>query len=214
MDTLVAEMQRTRIYTVIAVLLVFGILALILSVIVRRFLKELNISQEELVRLACVDSLTGLVNRKTAMIRFEQEISSQNRGEGSLSCLMLDVDHFKSVNDRYGHQVGDAALIQVAKILSEMTRNYDIVCRYGGEEFMIIMPKTSLQGAGVIAERILKKIAGTPIEVSDHHLSLTISCGLAQRCDNETADTIIGRADAALYRAKAGGRNQICVAEK
>ncbi len=214
MDKLVAEMRDTRLYTVIAVIVIFVILALILAVIIRRFLKELNIAREELVRLACIDGLTGLVNRKTAMIRFEEEISSQIRSGDSLSCLMLDVDHFKSVNDRYGHQVGDTVLVKVAKTLSETTRLHDIVCRYGGEEFMIIMPKTSLQGAEVIAARILEKIADDAITVPGNHLSVTISCGLAQRGENETADKVIGRADTALYRAKAEGRNRVCVAEE
>jgi diguanylate cyclase (GGDEF)-like protein len=213
MDKLVAEMQHTRLYTVIAVVAIFVTLALILSVIIRRFLKELNIAQEDLVNLACCDSLTGLINHKTAMIRFEEEINSQNRFGDSLSCLMLDVDHFKNVNDRYGHQIGDAALVKVAKTLCEMTRRYDSVCRYGGEEFMIIMPKTDLRTAGIVAERILKKIADDSIDIPEGQFSLTMSCGLAQRCENETASEVIRRADAALYQAKDEGRNRICIAD-
>ncbi|MBA3007147.1 MAG: diguanylate cyclase [Desulfocapsa sp.] len=213
MDKLVLEMQQTRLYTIIAVIGIFITLALILLIITRRFLKELNIAHEELVNLASVDSLTGLNNRKSAMIRFEEEISSQTRFKDSLSCLMLDIDHFKTVNDRYGHQVGDEALVKVAKTLFEMTRSYDIVCRYGGEEFMIIMPRTALKNAKIVAERILKKIADDSIEVPNGQFSLTISCGLAQLNDNEIADKVIGRADAALYQAKNEGRNRICIAD-
>lgn len=213
MNNMVIEMQNTRIYTVIAVIVIFSALSLILFFVIRRFLVELNTAQAELVRLACADSLTGLVNRKTAMIRFEEEISSHIRFKEPLSCLMVDVDHFKNVNDKYGHQIGDTALINVAKTLSEMTRRHDIVCRYGGEEFLIIMPKTTLTAAKIIAERMLTKISANAIDIPNDHLFLTISCGVAQRGDDETADPLIGRADAALYRAKAEGRNRVCVAE-
>lgn len=212
MNNLATEMRLTRIYTVIAVIVIFSALALILFFIVRRFLMELNIAHEELVRLACADSLTGLANRKTAMIRCEEELSSHIRFKEPLSCLMLDVDHFKNVNDRYGHQTGDSALINIATTLSEMTRRHDIVCRYGGEEFLIIMPKTALKAAETIAERIRTKIAANAIEIPDGHLFLTISCGVAQQGDNETADQLIGRADTALYRAKDEGRNRVCIA--
>ena len=212
MDKLVADIRVSRWYTVLAFVTVFGVLFLVLYIITRRFLKELNKAQKDLEVLAATDSLTGLANRKTAMTRFNAEISSHSRSGDPLSCLMLDVDHFKSVNDRFGHQVGDTVIMRVGSILSEMTRLYDVVCRYGGEEFMIIMPKTSSETASEVAERIRKEIAEDLIPVTDGDLSIAVSCGVAQLCDREGAEELIGRADAALYQAKTGGRNRVCAA--
>ncbi len=210
MDELVDEMKLSRLYTLLGFIVVFGTMFLILFIIARRFMRELAVAQGELERSACTDSLTGLFNRKTAEIRFREEISRHGRSGEPLSCLMLDVDHFKSVNDNHGHQIGDMALVEVARIVSELSRQADAVFRYGGEEFLILLTNTSLQSALIIADRMRIKVEEDTAKLSDGALSLTISCGVAEYCGNESVEKLIGRADAALYRAKANGRNRVC----
>jgi len=204
MDKLVDEMKLSRLYTL------FGTMFLILFIIARRFMRELSFAQSELEKSACTDSLTGLFNRKTAEIRFKEEISRHIRTGEPLSCLMLDVDHFKSVNDNHGHQIGDMALVEVARIVSELSRQADVVFRYGGEEFLVLLTNTPLQSALIIAERMRIKVEEETANLRDGSLSVTISCGVVEYCDNESVEKFIGRADAALYRAKDNGRNRVC----
>ncbi|MDU0458394.1 MAG: diguanylate cyclase [Geobacteraceae bacterium] len=210
MDKLVHEMKLSRLYTLLGFIVVFGTMLLILFIIARRFMREMGAAQEELEKSACTDSLTGLFNRKTAEIRFSEEISRHSRAGEPLSCLMLDVDHFKNVNDNHGHQIGDWALVEVARVISGLSRQSDAVFRYGGEEFLVLLTNTPLQSALIIAERMRKKVEEDTANLSDGALSITISCGAAQYCDNESVENFIGRADAALYRAKATGRNRVC----
>lgn len=210
MDKLVDEMKLSRLYTLFGFIVVFGTMFLILFIIARRFMRELSFAQSELEKSACTDSLTGLFNRKTAEIRFKEEISRHNRTGEPLSCLMLDVDHFKSVNDNHGHQIGDMALVEVARIVSELSRQADVVFRYGGEEFLVLLTNTPLQSALIIAERMRIKVEEETANLRDGSLSVTISCGVVEYCDNESVEKFIGRADAALYRAKDNGRNRVC----
>ncbi|OGU08676.1 MAG: hypothetical protein A2X82_20030, partial [Geobacteraceae bacterium GWC2_55_20] len=210
MDKLVDEMKLSRLYTLFGFIVVFGTMFLILFIIARRFMRELSFAQSELEKSACTDSLTGLFNRKTAEIRFKEEISRHIRTGEPLSCLMLDVDHFKSVNDNHGHQIGDMALVEVARIVSELSRQADVVFRYGGEEFLVLLTNTPLQSALIIAERMRIKVEEETANLRDGSLSVTISCGVVEYCDNESVEKFIGRADAALYRAKDNGRNRVC----
>jgi diguanylate cyclase (GGDEF)-like protein len=175
-----------------------------------RFSAELSAANERLQGQALTDALTGLPNRRFAMERLEQEWALAKRGDRTLSCLMVDVDHFKSINDRYGHQVGDDALKLIADILRRAARTQDVVCRYGGEEFLVICPDTGAQAAVQCAERLRVSIAAQALDLqngSEH--KMTVSIGVAEK--NETIDTLealLIRADNNLYAAKEAGRNR------
>jgi len=168
---------------------------------------------EKLKQLAITDSLTGLYNRRyfseVALEIFELE----KRESDTLSIIMLDIDKFKRVNDTYGHQAGDEVIVQIAIILDRMKRESDVVCRYGGEEFILLLPKTSGDGAYVVAERIREEVAETIINFQkEKQISFTVSLGVSEviyEKDNHI-EAVIKRADDALYKAKQSGRNRTC----
>jgi diguanylate cyclase (GGDEF)-like protein len=180
-------------------------------VLSNKFMKKLDESQAKLIEMATTDGLTGLYNRKIALMRFEEEISKHVRFKKPLSCLMIDIDHFKSINDTYGHQAGDAFLQLTADILTKCSRKYDTVCRYGGEEFIIILPESDLDTASFVAKKIREKIISAYLPFGEHIIKATISIGAAQMSEDktETVDEIIWRADNALYAAKQQGRNRV-----
>jgi len=160
---------------------------------------------------ATTDPLTGLLNRRGFMERVELLISRQARGGGRVSLLMFDLDHFKSINDRYGHLAGDAVLAEVGKRFHQVLRTSDLKARYGGEEFIGVLPATSLQGAGCVAETLRRELASRPVPWNDQALNVTASLGVTQAEPDELdIEKIIARADGALYRAKQQGRNRIC----
>jgi len=165
--------------------------------------------------LSVTDALTGVPNRRYWDLRLAEEIARAQRYRYPLAVLMVDIDHFKRVNDTYGHQVGDVALQQVASRLRSNLRRTDVLARYGGEEFGVLAPQTSLEAAKVLAERLRHAIASEPIWVnSDLSIPLTISVGVAvfpEHGQNES--DLVAAADAALYRAKEEGRNCVRVAE-
>jgi diguanylate cyclase (GGDEF)-like protein len=131
------------------------------------------------------------------------------RGEG-LSLVMADLDHFKSINDQYGHITGDHVLASVAAVFQSHLRTYDLAARYGGEEFVLLLPATSAEGAMVVAERMRKALAD--ITVPDCPRQITMSLGVATWMPGETPEQFVARADAALYKAKNAGRNRVEVA--
>lgn len=205
-----SENRRFSFYSAITVLItLFAILAFISA----KFMQKLNKAQEELEISATTDSLTGLFNRKAAYERLSEQLAKTRRLSTHLSCLMIDIDHFKRVNDQHGHLVGDRVLQEVADCIKQSSREYDILCRYGGEEFLIILPETGLSTAITVAERYRQKIAEAVIEIDQQKLRLTISIGVteAQSDETETRDMVIARADEALYQAKEQGRNQVVV---
>ncbi|MFA0750115.1 MAG: hypothetical protein SLRJCFUN_000518 [Candidatus Fervidibacter sp.] len=165
--------------------------------------------------LSVTDALTGVPNRRYWDLRLAEEIARAQRYRYPLAVLMVDIDHFKRVNDTYGHQVGDVALQQVASRLRSNLRRTDVLARYGGEEFGVLAPQTSLEAAKVLAERLRHAIASDPIQVnSDLSIPLTVSIGVAvfpEHGQNESE--LVAAADAALYRAKEEGRNCVRVAE-
>lgn len=172
------------------------------------------LTHEKVERLSIADGLTGLYNRRFLSERLDEEYSKAVRYEMPLSLLIMDVDFFKRVNDAFGHQVGDNALIAVAKVLRASVRESDLVGRYGGEEFVILLPHTSLEMALSVAEKIRQTVSETPIEgMGDNRL--TISIGAAGLPDIKVAgmEELVRKADEALYRAKEGGRNQVVRAE-
>lgn len=173
---------------------------------------ELKIALIEMERLAKTDGLTGLLNRCTLFETATQEFSRAQRYNRSLSVLMLDIGHFKSVNDTYGHQVGDSVIKRVADVLKATLREADFVGRYGGEEFAVILPETGLQQAAEVAERIRLKINQQSILTELGNLQFTVSLGVAAfQVGIGTIDKVFEQADKALYQAKSNGRNSWAV---
>ena len=165
-----------------------------------------------LEELATTDALTRLMNRRALMDRLSVEMDRARRFKSQLSLLIVDLDHFKSVNDEHGHLVGDDMLRQIGNILAGAVRTIDVVARYGGEEFVIILPETAPDGARVFAERLRKSVAEQAFELADtRNFHLTCSIGVATFPSPHVASTedLFARADEALYRAKSGGRNQV-----
>lgn len=163
----------------------------------------------EALQSAFSDPLTGLYNRKALQDAFQREWKLAQRQRQPLSLLALDIDHFKKINDTFGHGAGDLALVKVAKVLQQTVRASDLVFRFGGEEFIILLNNTGIQGAGLLANRIL--IALREMDCSDIHpsLKMTTSIGLATlNHPEETPEQMLKRADDALYQAKRKGRNQ------
>lgn len=170
---------------------------------------------DELERLARYDTLTGLLNRRSLLERLEEWLRHVHRYGGEFCVIMLDLDHFKRVNDDYGHQVGDRVLAQTAEVLRQGSRQTDIVGRYGGEEFLVVLPHTDCVGAGVVAERIRTRMERTAMDSGKGYtFEITVSLGIGARLDNDDVDSLVGRADRALYNAKKNGRNRVEVAEE
>jgi diguanylate cyclase (GGDEF)-like protein len=166
-------------------------------------------NSEQLERLATTCSMTGLYNRRHFLALGEAEWSRFQRYQRPLSLLMLDIDHFKSVNDRYGHAVGDEAIISVAHACVDGKRESDIVGRLGGEEFAILLPETDLAQATIVADRLCKQIAANGLIAHQVHFKVTASIGIATASISMSGlDVLIRAADEALYQAKALGRNR------
>ncbi len=163
---------------------------------------------EEQRRKALVDGLTGIPNRLAFEERMQQEYARWRRFAEPLSLVVWDVDHFKQINDRLGHQAGDKVLKVIAKTLSQGIRETDFLARYGGEEFVVLMPGTDLAGARTAAEKLRQRIAGTPFKYRGSPLEITLSAGIAQFHEGDDPRRVFDRADEALYRAKAAGRNR------
>ena len=167
---------------------------------------------KQIQELAITDSLTGTFSRRYYLERFNEELERSKRLNFQFAFLMVDIDHFKECNDKYGHLVGDAILKEVAKVIKDNIRLIDSVGRYGGEEFLIILTETDLNGARFAAERIRQAMETKRIRVYDEELRVTISIGIAVFPDDADDLThLVEKADRALYRAKQTGRNRVCV---
>jgi diguanylate cyclase (GGDEF)-like protein len=170
--------------------------------------------QERLYDRAITDELTNLKNRRYLMERLQEELIRSKRKNAPLSLLLLDIDHFKRINDTLGHEAGDGALKHTARILGMSTRPYDTVGRFGGEEFLIIFPQTNAREALEIFERIRSSLEVSPFEREVESVRLTLSGGVSElRPQDVSVDELLARADRALYRAKESGRNRVCLAE-
>lgn len=181
--------------------------------IVTRDITEERRSQDELNQMVITDPLTGALNRRglfESALREEERIRS---GGGCMSLLMVDVDHFKEVNDQYGHGAGDIVLKQVVLRAQSEIRTIDVIGRYGGEEFAILLPGSDRSGATIVAERIRARIFNSPIELTDGSTHVSVSIGVAQT-DEDVQDiaNLVKAADVALYAAKRDGRNRVSVA--
>ncbi|MEQ8442103.1 MAG: diguanylate cyclase [Alphaproteobacteria bacterium] len=169
----------------------------------------INQEKETLEKLATTDSLTEVWNRRSFMDRLQREIHRAHRFEQSLTVAMMDADHFKSVNDTYGHPVGDQVLIGIAKAAKKRLRDIDIIGRLGGEEFALCLTQTSGKGGHIVADRIREDIEAMMFDGGRKDFGVTVSVGLAEWRRGETATGVLERADQALYEAKHGGRNQV-----
>ncbi|RVU37909.1 diguanylate cyclase [Hwanghaeella grinnelliae] len=176
----------------------------------RSYQGELQKTVERLHVMATIDSLTGACNRRHFLDRLETEVARAQRFNEPLSIAMLDADHFKSINDTYGHAVGDDVLRALTRACVEMLRRHDIVGRLGGEEFAICMPETTMDKAQIVCDRLRQNIAGLNVKSHDNEVKFTVSMGVTQYSrGGDSTESFMSRADAALYQAKNQGRNQV-----
>jgi len=178
----------------------------------KRYYDFLRNNLDQSLELAVTDSLTGLHNRRYMSGQLSALVRRAAHGGEPVSALLVDIDHFKRINDSFGHAVGDEVLREFAIRLASNVRAIDLACRYGGEEFVVIMPDTGLAEAGAVAERLRSHVAGSPFNVAgvDDPLNVTISVGVAATLPtDDTAQDLLKRADDAVYDAKAGGRNLV-----
>jgi diguanylate cyclase (GGDEF)-like protein len=166
-------------------------------------------AQQAMEHLALTDALTGVSNRGAIMARLADEVTRAAREHLPLSVAILDIDHFKQVNDAHGHLAGDAVLRELVVRAGSVLRQYDVLGRYGGEEFLIVAPHIDLARASEVFERVREAVAGQPFAVGEGLLWSTVSIGGATMVGDEPVDELIARADKALYRAKGQGRNRV-----
>lgn len=160
-------------------------------------------------KLANFDPLTQLSNRRDALFILKREQARTLRSKDPLSIILCDVDYFKKINDKYGHNAGDAVLIELAEIFTKSMREQDCVARWGGEEFLFILPQTTAVNANIFAEKIHNKLQNHLVRYEDKNINVRVSIGIEQFMDNQTIDEVINNADKYLYQAKNAGRNQI-----
>ncbi len=182
-----------------------------ISSIVWRYFHLITQQQAELAALASTDLLTGLHNRRMMTELGGREVARSQRHQLPLSVLMCDLDHFKTVNDEHGHEAGDAVLADFAGLLQSTVRESEAIGRWGGEEFLVLLPNTGLQGAAVVAERIRNAMQHTPFAVASRPAQLTLTIGAASLRPGEDFQQLVRRADEALYAGKRAGRNQVAL---
>lgn len=183
------------------------------------FCIENVVNRARLMRSGFTDVLTGWHNRRYLTVRLGEELARSRRDGTRLVCLMLDVDHFKRVNDNWGHAAGDHVLREIAQRVEGQVRASDVAARYGGEEFVVLLPDTDIAAALLLAERIRSAVSGTPISLAnDESMTITASIGIAEvqpapEADDlkTVGDSLIARADVALYAAKSAGRDRVVV---
>jgi len=180
---------------------------------IERARSDLERANAELKRMASTDFLTGLANRRQAAAMFERELARSRRVGCPLSVILMDFDHFKTVNDTYGHEVGDAVLRHVAELLRTRLRATDVIARHGGEEFLVVLPETGADGAAFLADTVRHAVQETPLIHGGHRIPLSISAGVTalEPGQDVTIDVLTTRADEAMYCAKNLGRNRVVV---
>jgi diguanylate cyclase (GGDEF)-like protein len=186
--------------------------------VIAAFCLENAVNRARLVRSGLTDTLTGWHNRRYLQTRMHEELARSQRNKSGLTCLMIDVDHFKKINDRYGHLVGDEILRQLAQCIETEVRDSDVSARYGGEEFVILLPGTGIGAGRLLAERMRRAVLAKPFELPGvgEPVAVTVSIGVAEHLPRPGTDDLkvagerlIALADAALYEAKACGRNTV-----
>ena len=209
-EGLVAQMRTNRNQIVFDVIVTIGILLAMLYFLTWKLVGRLDETQKRLKHIAVTDELTGIKNRRHIMEQMNKEYQRAVRTGGTLSLMILDIDHFKRVNDSSGHAFGDKVLRAVAEEMQDGLRNYDLLGRIGGEEFLIASPGSTLDEAAGLAERIRQKIKGRTISDRDREITVTVSVGVTSLSEQDaSAETILQRADEALYLAKQQGRDRV-----
>lgn len=204
------ELRRNAVALAALWLLVSGALSFIMFVLVFRMASALERGESRLKVLATTDELTGLANRRMTMERLAEEQSRSRRSGRQLGLIELDIDHFKGVNDTYGHATGDAVLVRVSAVLREVVRSYDTVGRIGGEEFLVVAPDIDRERLAALAERLRADIEAATVTAEGSTLSVTASLGYTINDQAEDdVQSLLGRTDRALYEAKANGRNRV-----
>lgn len=187
--------------------------------VIASFCVENAVNRARLLRSGFTDALTGWHNRRYLQVRLNEELARAKRDRSSLVCLMLDLDHFKRVNDTWGHLAGDAVLQEVAHRIETQVRASDVAARYGGEEFIVLMPEADVDAGRKLAERIRKAVSSTPVALGNgEDVTITVSVGIAsvdvdprEEGLKTIGDSLIARADVALYSAKSAGRDRVVV---
>jgi len=212
---IIGQIKKSKIYIISFALVVLLSITAIVLFISNHLIRNLQLAEHKLMEMASRDFLTGLLNRREGLNRFKEEISKSRRQQLPLSAVLLDIDHFKNINDTHGHLAGDRVLQKLSETLKITMRDYDIICRYGGEEFLLVLPDTALLEAVEISNRLRIEVAALQYAVdSQHTIGMTISLGVAQLTGNEEENSLIYRVDQALYMAKESGRNKVKFLEK
>lgn len=177
--------------------------------------RSLRLANEENLRLSITDALTGVFNRRHLMSQLGRELERAQRYQHPLSLMLCDVDHFKRINDNYGHQLGDEVLVNFARSLRHSLRDTDWMARYGGEEFVVVLPETDMAGAHLVAERCRSELAAQPLQTATIAVPITASFGVSgwepgMNIDM-ALDRLIAAADSGVYASKSGGRNRVTV---
>lgn len=207
---LVDQMTTNRNHLIADAVITTGILLAILYLLTWRLVRRLDEAQLRLKHIAVTDELTGLKNRRYIMEHLDKEYQRAVRTEGTLSLILLDIDHFKRINDDFGHAFGDTVLREVAQAMRESLRTYDLLGRVGGEEFLIASPGSTLDDAAGLAERIRAAIKGREIPNKAGAVTVTVSAGITSLGEQDaTAESLLARADNALYLAKQQGRDRV-----
>ena len=212
------EMSPTMMFVDAILLVVLTapfIYVLVLAPLRKEYEKRLAAEREaqDMSELAITDSLTRIMNRRGITMALLESMAQAERYGTPLSIAMVDIDHFKRINDRFGHEAGDTVLAGLAGVLTEAVRMPDKVGRYGGEEFLIVLPHTTLAAARQIAARMCKAVSARTFRHRDDLIEATISLGLTQYRKGEDLAQLLSRADQALYDAKRGGRNRVVVSK-
>ncbi len=208
--TLIREARANKLLITLGAVITIGLLVGISYFLTWRLVIELDEAQKSLKKQATTDELTGLVNRRQIMKRLGEEFQRADRLDDPLCLILLDIDHFKEINDTYGHPFGDNVLRHVANRMQETIRTYDILGRIGGEEFLIIAPGSTVEDAVVLAERVRHTISSTVIREDRHEVVVTASAGVSVMAeDDKNFEGLLKRVDRALYRAKEEGRDRV-----
>ena len=171
--------------------------------------RELVLANDRLKNMSVTDALTGAFNRRYLLDAMAAETQRIARGGATMSVLMLDLDHFKNINDLYGHAAGDAVLCEFVSRCLELVRKTDMVCRYGGEEFVVLMPSMTCEGAALLAQRLCQSIAATPVPFQGRLIRVTVSIGVTSYGHPQAVETLLARADEMMYAAKRAGRSRV-----
>jgi diguanylate cyclase (GGDEF)-like protein len=182
---------------------------LLLTYLSSIYLKLVKKAERELRHLATTDPLTQLLNRRSLLEVADYELTQRKRYQAPIAFVLADIDHFKQINDRHGHAAGDAVLTAVSQVLRQALREQDSVARWGGEEFLILMPNATLESASLVAERLRQQVADIEVPVEGKIIRVSMTFGVSAHRDDETVDEPVKRADSALYQGKMAGRNQV-----